>query len=224
MEQVLQMKRAVRGMNSFYTKGEEIFNGVSHIVGGGLGLLFLVVGMLFSFPSSVGTASVVVFSLSVVLLYTMSALYHMLPDGRAKGVFRIFDHCTIFLLIAGTYTPFCLLGLGGIHGIAVLAAEWGLAAVGIALNAVAMNKKAVKIISMILYVGMGWAIALGFPLLMANISSVCFAFLLAGGVAYTVGIYFYALGKKRKYYHSVWHIFDLFGTVLHALSVLFLLV
>lgn len=133
------------------------------------------------------------------MLYTMSALYHFLPDGRAKGVFRIFDHCTIFLLIAGTYSPFCLIALSGsAAGWIVFGLQWGCAAVGIVMNAVAMNNKVVKGISMALYVVTGWMAVAVFPQLLAAVSPLSLGFLLAGGIANTAGIVFYALGRTRQ--------------------------
>lgn len=219
------VKTAKRGFCSFYSKGEEIFNAVSHIVGGGLGVAFwaVLLGFAGGTPSSV--AAVSLFGLGAVLLYTMSALYHFLPNGRAKAVFRIFDHCTIFLLIAGTYTPYCAVALGGTTvGTAVLIAEWTLAAAGVVMNAVAMNNKIVKGISMALYVVMGWmALVLARPLL-AAVPSVCFWLLLAGGIAYTLGIVFFAFGKKVRYFHSVWHLFVIFGTALHFASILVMVI
>ncbi len=213
-----------KGFCSFYTKGEEIFNAVSHIVGGAFGLVALIAGLVFAYPNGLHMAAVSIFALSVILLYTMSALYHFLPDGRAKGVFRIFDHCTIFLLIAGTYTPFCLIALNASPlAIGILSAEWALAAAGITMNAIAMKNKIIKILSMGAYVGMGWAIAVSFRPLVAAISTASFWLLLAGGIAYTAGIVFFALGKKVRYFHSVWHLFDLAGTVLQACSILLLL-
>ena len=210
-----------KGFRSLYTKGEEIFNAVSHIVGGAFGLAAWIVLCVFAAPSPVALVAVSVFCASIVVLYTMSALYHFLPSGRAKGVFRVFDHCTIFLLIAGTYTPYCLIALGGSPlGVATLAVEWACAAAGITMNAIAMNNKAVKGISMALYVIMGWLAVLGLGVLSGFVSSVCIWFLLAGGVAYTGGIVFYALGRKVRYFHSVWHLFDLLGTVLQFISIL----
>ena len=139
-----------------YTKGEEIFNAVSHIVGGACGLAFWLVLALFA-RGMREVLAVSVFGLGVVVLYTMSALYHFLPRGGAKKVFRIFDHCTIFLLIAGTYTPYCLIPLyGTLIGWIVFAAQWVCAAAGITMNAIAMNNRIVKGISMVLYVVMGW--------------------------------------------------------------------
>ena len=223
MEAMIKTKEKA-GFCSLYSKGEEIFNAVSHIVGGGLGLVFWVVLTIFAYPSGVAIAGVSVFCFSIILLYTMSALYHFLPNGRAKGVFRIFDHCTIFLLIAGTYTPFCLIALNASPlAIGILSAEWALAAAGITMNAIAMKNKIIKILSMGAYVGMGWAIAVSFRPLVAAISTASFWLLLAGGIAYTAGIVFFALGKKVRYFHSVWHLFDLAGTVLQACSILLLL-
>lgn len=209
---------------SFYTKGEEVFNAVSHIVGGGLGLVFWAVLAFFAYPDGMALMGVSLFGFGALALYTMSALYHFLPDGRAKGVFRIFDHCTIFLLIAGTYSPFCLIALGGtVEGWMVFGLQWGLAAVGIAMNAVAMNNKLVKGVSMALYVVLGWMALAVFPQLAAALPAPALWLLLAGGIAYTVGIVFFALGKKMRWFHPVWHLFDIAGTALQFASILLLL-
>ena len=209
---------------SFYTKGEEVFNAVSHIVGGGLGLVFWAVLAFLAYPDGMALAGVSLFGFGALALYTMSALYHFLPDGRAKGVFRIFDHCTIFLLIAGTYSPFCLIALGGtVEGWMVFGLQWGLAAVGIAMNAVAMNNKVVKGVSMALYVVLGWMALAVFPQLAAALPAPALWLLLAGGIAYTVGIVFFALGKKMRWFHPVWHLFDIAGTALQFASILLLL-
>lgn len=214
-----------KGFDSFYTKGEEIFNAVSHIVGGAFGLVAWIVLCVFAYPSAGNVAASSVFAASVIVLYTMSALYHFLPDGRAKGVFRIFDHCTIFLLIAGTYTPYCTIALGGTKiGLLTLIAEWALAAAGITMNAISMNNKAVKTISMILYVAMGWLIMFSFRQLYGLISPASLWLLLSGGIVYTAGIIFFAFGKKVRYFHSIWHLFDLAGTALHFTSILLMLV
>ncbi len=222
MENVLKKEGTAprkKGFQSFYSKGEEIFNAVSHIVGGAFGLIAWIVLVIFSYPNPAAMTGVSVFCASIILLYTMSALYHFLPSGRAKGVFRIFDHCTIYLLIAGTYTPYCLIPFAGTAaGIAVLVCEWVLAAVGITMNAIAMNKKIVKGISMALYLIMGWLALALYPLSTASL-----LLLLFGGIAYTAGIGFFAFGKKVPYFHAVWHLFVILGTVLQFLSILFLL-
>lgn len=207
-----------------YTKGEEIFNAVSHIVGGALGLAALVTLLIYAYPNAGYMASVAAFGVSVIVLYTMSALYHFLPRGGGKKVFRIFDHCTIFLLIAGTYTPFCVIALGlSTTGIIILVIEWVLAVLGITGNAIAMNNKVIKGISMAFYCVMGWLILIAFGELFRNLTLAEFVLLLAGGLAYTLGIFFYALGKKIKYFHSVWHLFDVAGTALQFASLLLLL-
>ena len=168
--------------------------------------------------------AVSLFGFGAVTLYTMSALYHFLPDGRAKGVFRIFDHCTIFLLIAGTYSPYCLVALGGTAaGWIVFGLQWGCAIAGITMNAIAMNNKVVKAISMALYCVMGWMALAVFPQLYAALTAAEFWLLLAGGLAYTVGIAFFALGKKVRWFHSVWHLFDIAGTALQFASILLIL-
>lgn len=208
-----------------YTKGEEIFNAVSHIVGGALGLAALVTLLIYAYPNAGYMASVAAFGVSVIVLYTMSALYHFLPRGGGKKVFRIFDHCTIFLLIAGTYTPFCVIALGlSTTGIVILVIEWVLAVLGITGNAIAMHNKVIKGISMAFYCIMGWLILIAFGELWQKLTVAEFALLLAGGLAYTLGIIFYALGKKIKYFHSVWHLFDVAGTALQFASLLLLLI
>lgn len=216
--------KAIRKSSGFYTKGEEIFNAVSHIAGGGAALIFWAVLAAFAAPSAGNVIAVSVFGASATLLYTMSALYHFLPQGRAKTVFRIFDHCTIFLLIAGTYTPFCLLALEPAAGIPILIAEWVGAAVGVTLNAIAMNNRAVKAVSMFLYVGMGWLALAGLGCISAAVSAAALGLLLGGGIAYTAGIAFFAFGRKVRYFHSVWHLFDVAGTALQFASILLLLV
>ncbi len=225
MEAVAKKKSRIKSFMPYYTKGEEIFNAVSHIVGGAFGLVAWIVLCVLAYPSAIDMAATSVFCLSVIVLYTMSALYHFLPKGGAKGVFRIFDHCTIYLLIAGTYTPYCMIALGGTTlGLVTLIIEWVCALAGITMNAIAMNNKAVKGISMALYVCMGWLAVLGFGVLAPVISSASLWLLLAGGIAYTGGIGFYAFGKKVRYFHSVWHLFDLLGTILQFVSILLLIV
>ncbi len=215
----MQAVAARRGFCSFYTKGEEIFNAVSHIVGGAFGLAAWAALLVYA-RGAAQTVAVCAFGFGIVVLYTMSALYHFLPSGRAKGVFRIFDHCTIYLLIAGTYTPYCLIPLYGTAvGWTVLALQWACAAAGIVMNAIAMNNKAVKGISMALYVVMGWMALVFLAPLFPVVTPACFWLLLAGGIAYTVGIAFFALGKRVRYFHAVWHLFVLLGTALQFASI-----
>lgn len=224
MQEAMILQRDGGLIRALYTKGEEIFNAVSHIAGGALGLIAWIVCAVAAYPDPIALTAVCIFGACVVTLYTMSSLYHFLPEGRAKRVFRIFDHCTIFLLIAGTYTPYCMIALGGTAlGTGMLIAQWALAAIGITLNAVAMHNRAVKAVSMIFYVVMGWMAAIALQPLLAALSQAAFILLLAGGISYTVGIVFYALGKKVRYFHSVWHLFDLLGTLLQFFSILLML-
>lgn len=209
-----------------YGKGEELFNAISHIVGGGLGVIFSIIAFIVaSFnPAPNKYAAVAIYSVSIITLYTMSALYHFMRRGTAKRVFRIFDHCTIFLLIAGCYTPFCLITFwSSVYGKVIFFAEWTLAVLGITFNAVNMNWKAVKILSQISYVVMGWMIIFVLPQLVSMVSLACVIWLLAGGIAYTVGIIFFALGKRVKFTHSVWHLFVILGSTLQFVSILYIL-
>ena len=209
-----------------YGKGAELFNAISHIVGAAFGLVF---GLIAFFvvsenPTTEKYVAVAIYALSIVTLYTMSALYHFLPQGRAKRVFRIFDHCTIFLLIAGCYTPFCLITFWAQPiGKIIFCVEWGLAALGITFNAINMHWKAVKFLSQVSYVIMGWMVVFVVRQLIEQVSLACFLWLLAGGVFYTVGIIFYALGRKKDSMHCIWHMFVLLGTIFQFVSILFIL-
>ena len=211
-----------------YTKGEEIFNMVSHIVGGALAIaaVTLCVIMAAIHHNVWGVASGAVYGGSLVILYTMSSLYHGLRPNKAKRVFRIIDHCSIFFLIAGTYTPFMLSGLRPHHpGIAwtIFGIIWAAAALGIVLNAV--NMKKFKIFSMICYIAMGWCVALVAKPMIDHFDAGCLWFLLLGGIAYTVGALLYGISKKFniKYMHSVFHLFVLAGSILHFFGILFYL-
>ena len=207
-----------------YTKGEEIFNMTSHIVGGALGIVALVLCIIFSAKHNnvYGIVSSAIYGFSMILLYTMSSIYHGLRPNKAKRVFQILDHCSIFLLIAGTYTPYCLVTLREYNtalGWTLFGIVWGMAAIGIVLNSIDIKKY--KILSMICYLVMGWCILIRAPLLPKLLGLPGFILLLAGGVAYTIGAIFYGVGRKKKYMHSVFHMFILLGSVLQFFSILF---
>jgi hemolysin III len=222
--QYTETKKPKKVYPVFYTHGEEIFNAVTHIVGGAFGVAALIALCILSAGNATKLTASIVFGISIIILYTMSALYHFLPNSTGKYVFRIFDHCTIFLLIAGTYTPYCLIALGGTKiGMVILIVEWVSAVIGITANAIAMKSIWVRGISMVLYVAMGWMIVLSFRTLLATLSTASFLLLLFGGIAYTVGIVFFAFGKKVKYFHSIWHLFDLAGTALQFVSILLMI-
>jgi len=207
-----------------YTKGEEIFNMTSHIVGGALGIVAVVLCIIFAAKHNnvYGIVSCSIYGFSMILLYTMSSIYHGLRPNKAKKVFQILDHCSIFFLIAGTYTPYCLVTLREYNtalGWTLFGIVWGMAVIGIVLNSIDIKKY--KILSMICYLVMGWCILVRAPLLPKLLGLPGFILLLAGGVAYTIGAIFYGFGKKKKYIHSVFHMFILLGSVLQFFSILF---
>ncbi len=207
-----------------YTRGEERFNMISHIVGGALGVAATVACVIVAVMKGnvYGVVSGAIFGASMIALYTISSVYHGLRGGTGKKVMQILDHCTIYLLIAGTYTPFCLCTIrehDPALGWGTFGFVWALAAVGIVLNAI--DLKRFKAVSMVLYLGMGWCIILTGRLIVSLLGGTGFALLLWGGVAYTVGAVFYGLGHKKRYIHSVFHLFCLVGSGLHALCVLF---
>lgn len=215
-----ERKRQLLGIPS-YTLAEELLNSISHGIGAGLGIAALVLCIVKSAIAGDGfkLASSIVFGLTTTMLYLMSCLYHALKINRAKKVFRVFDHCTIFLLIAGTYTPYTLVTLRGAAGWVLFGVVWAVAITGIVLNAVNLRKFAK--ISVICYVLLGWIILLASKTLVNNLAHPGLMLLIAGGIAYTVGAVLYAVGSKRKYFHSIFHFFCLIGTVLHFFSIYF---
>ena len=201
-----------------YTLGEEIFSAVTHGVGAALGIAALVTMVVRAATrgDAYAVVSAAIFGASLVILYTMSTLYHALANEKAKKVFRIFDHATIFLLIAGTYTPYLLVSMRGQTGWILFFVLWGLTAVGITFDSIMLDK--FRKIEMLLYVGMGWCIIIASGTLVASLAKGGLVLLFTGGVFYTVGIIFYAL-KKIRYMHSIWHFFVLAGSIFHYFSV-----
>lgn len=207
-----------------YSLGEEIFNYVSHIVGGAIGIFIVVFCSIYGGINHIGglnILSLIVFGVTTICLYTMSSLYHGLkPNSLSKRIFRIFDHCTIYLLIAGTYTPICVIGLKNTsYCYIILLIEWLGAAIGVTLNALDMNNKYVKIISMILYIILGWGI-IAIPGAVKLLSNYQFLMILLGGIGYTIGVIFFSLGSKKKWFHSIFHIFCCIGTILQMFGIL----
>lgn len=207
-----------------YTKGEEIFNMVSHIVGGVAGIATIVLCSVFGGirHNPYGIVSGIIFGVSMLFLYTMSSLYHGLkPNSKSKKVFQILDHCAIFVLIAGSYTPFALCTLREYStalGWVIFGVIWGFAILGITLNSIDLKKY--KVFSMICYLVMGWCIIVRGDLLPQLLGIPGFALLLAGGLVYTLGAVLYGVGKKKKYVHSIFHICVFLGNLLHVLCVL----
>ena len=202
-----------------YSLGEELMSSISHGVGGLLGIAALVLCIVKCYPQHdpykmVGS---IIFCVTTIILYTMSCLYHALKVNRAKRVFRVFDHCTIFLLIAGTYTPYTLVTLRNCGGWWIFGIIWGLAVLGIVFNAISLRKFAK--ISVAVYLLMGWLILFSISGLKINLAREGIVLLLCGGVAYTLGATVYGIGSRKKYFHSIFHFFCLAGTVLHFFSI-----
>jgi len=201
------------------TLGEEIANSVSHgvaLLAALVGAPFLLVSASrFSAPHIVGAA---VFAATMVLLYFTSTLYHALPAGRAKRVFLKLDHGAIYLFIAGSYTPFALGALGGPWGWTLFGLVWAMAALGITLKA--FDRLSHPWLSTGLYLAMGWIVLIAAMPLVERVATPGLVLLVAGGLAYTVGVVFFLLDSKMKYAHAVWHAFVATGTGLHFFAVL----
>ena len=187
-----------------YKLGEELVNSISHGIGGALSIAGLILCIIKS-DSGLDLLSSLLYGISSIILYIMSCLYHSLARNNAKRIFRIIDHCSIFLLIAGTYTPFCLCVLPLKIGWWIFGFVWGCAVLGILLNSLDMIK--FKKISMVLYLVMGWCIIITFKPLWNNMNHFGILLLLLGGVVYTVGAILYGIGKKKEYMHSLFHLF-----------------
>lgn len=205
-----------------YTKGEEIFNMVTHIVGGALGVATLVFCILIpAFEgSTAGVLCGIMFGVSMVFLYTMSSIYHGLRRGMAKKVFQIMDHCSIYWLIAGTYTPILVCSVAKSYPVAAwftFALVWGLAIVATVLTAIDLKKY--NLFSMICYIGMGWAVVFSMKQTYLSLGHEGFMWVLFGGILYTLGVFFFA--KRIRYFHSVFHIFVVLGSLCHSVAVIF---
>ena len=209
-----------------YTVGEEIANSVTHGVGVAFSIsaMTLLIVWAVLWGDSWGLGSAIVFGTSLVLLYSGSTLYHSIPFPKARHVFKIIDHCAIYVLIAGSYTPFCLVTLreasiGPVRDVGwwMFGVVWGLAVIGIAMEAFWTYRP--KWLSVVVYLGMGWLVAFMIKPVMAALAMPGLWLLVAGGLFYTVGTAFYAY-KRVPYFHMVWHLFVLAGSLCHFLSVL----
>ena len=207
-----------------YSQKQELFNGVSHALGLLLALVVFIISLTKLFNQTLSVQyffGLLIFVLAISAVYFVSTLYHLTPkETFRKKAFRVLDHCTIYLLIAGTYTPICLTIIGAnVIGLVMLIIEWVLALFGIILNALLFNKKATPIISLILYLGMGWLVLFsgGFRFM----KPLSFAFILAGGIVYSIGSILYAIGRKNTSVHCVFHVFVLVSTILQAIGVLY---
>ena len=207
-----------------YTRGEEIFNMTSHIVGAGFAVIALILCVAFSIirNNTYGLISSIIYGITMILLYTMSSIYHGLsPKLKAKKVLQILDHCSIFLLIAGTYTPFALCTLRAYSpqiGWSIFAINWIMAAIGITLNAI--DLKRYRVFSMICYLVMGWCIIVKINILPDLLGMKGFVLLALGGVIYTIGAILYGVGVKVKYMHSVFHLCICIASILQFLCII----
>ena len=202
-----------------YSPGEEMANSITH----GIGIVLAIgaLGTLTAFAGIYGDAwhivSVSIYGATLVLLYTASTLYHSIQHPRIKKIFQVLDHSAIYLLIAGTYTPYTLVSLRGPWGWWLFGLIWGLAALGMMFQLPPM--KHWRAVSMGLYIGMGWMVLVAIEPLVQSVATGGIVFLVLGGLAYTAGILFYAC-KKIRYHHAIWHLFVLAGSILHFFSIL----
>lgn len=206
-----------------YSIKEEIANSITH----GIGIVLAIgaLGILATFAGIYGNPwhviSVSVYGFTLILLYTASTLYHSIQDPRAKNIFQILDHSAIYMLIAGTYTPFTLVNLRGPWGWSLFAVVWCLAFIGTAIQLSRMERW--RVVSLVLYVGMGWTVLVAIKPLISSVATGGLILLLLGGLAYTFGIVFYRW-KSLKFHHAVWHIFVLTGSILHFFAVLYFVI
>lgn len=207
-----------------YSRGEEIMNMVTHIVGGGLGVLILLGCVIKAALNRniLGVVGSAIYGGTMIALYCMSSVYHGLRPGTGKKVMQVIDHCTIYLLICGTYTPILLAGFLPVYpviGWCLLGAEWALAILAATLTAIDLKKY--NVFSMICYIAMGWGIILFLPQTITVMTQPGFLVLLSGGIAYTIGAVLYGIGAKMPWMHSVFHIFVVLGSVLQFLAIFF---
>lgn len=202
-----------------YTLGEELVSAISHGIGAGLSVAALVLCVVKAAAGGSATAVVssALYGTMLFLLYMMSTMYHALARNNAKRVFRVFDHCTIFLLIAGTYIPIVLVSIGGVLGWIYFGVIVASSVVGIVFNAIDVEKY--EKISLFCYIFMGWVIVFGFKALTEAMDRNGIVLLVAGGVVYTLGAVLYKIGDNKRYFHSIWHFFVMGGSILHFLTI-----
>ncbi len=204
-----------------YNLSEELINSISHGVGALLAVAALILTIIFAARNHnvLGIVSACIYGVSMIVMYTISCLYHAFsPRLKAKKIFRILDHCDIYIYIAGCYTPFCLSLIGGTFGWILFAIIWSCATLGVLINAVNLEKY--KKISLILYLVMGWMILISVKSLLETIEPAGLYLLLSGGIIYTLGAILYGIGSKKRYFHSVFHFFVLGGSILQFFSIL----
>ena len=207
-----------------YTRGEEIMNMVTHIVGGALGIAALTLCVIFAALNGnvYGVVGSAIYGGCMVALYSLSSIYHGLRPSTGKKVMQVLDHCTIYFLIAGTYTVIALSALRPVYpvlGWGMFAFQWVLTALAATLTAIDLKKY--RVFSMICYICMGWAILPFMKETLNVLTMPGFVFLLAGGISYTIGAVLYGIGSKKRWMHSVFHIFVVLGSLLQFFCILF---
>ncbi len=216
-------KRTLKTQLPDYTRGEEICNTVTHAVGAvfAVAAIPLLVVMAAMHQNPWAIVSGAIYGTTLLIMFTVSSVYHGLPVGNAKRVMRIIDHCDIYFLIAGTYTPILLVGIRPLNPAlawSIFGVEWALTAIAVTLNAI--DLKRFEKVSMVCYIGMGWCVIAVLKLTIDAMTMPGFLLLLAGGIAYTIGAVLYGIGKKVRYMHSVFHVLVLAGSVLQFLAIL----
>ncbi len=203
-----------------YTLAEELISSISHGIGALLSIAALVLCIVFAslHHNVLGIISSCIYGVSLIILYAMSSLYHAFKPNKAKRLFRVFDHCSIYLLIAGSYTPYLLLVIGGIRGIIMLIIMWLVSIIGIIGNSINVDK--FKKISFPIYLILGWMAVFAIKPLINNLATPGLVLLLTGGIIYTLGAIVYLIGSKVKYMHSIWHFFVLGGSIFQFFSIL----
>lgn len=204
-----------------YSLGEELINSISHGIGAILGIVALILTIIYSSinNNTLGIVASCIYGISMIAMYTISCIYHALsPKLKAKKVFRVLDHCDIYIFIAGCYTPYCISLIGGTTGWVLFIIIWISALIGVLLNAINLEK--FKVPSLIMYLVMGWMIIFSFKALNNSIERAGLYLLISGGIAYTIGAVLYMMGSKKKYFHSIFHFFVLLGSILQFFSIL----
>lgn len=200
-----------------YSLGEELINSISHGVGAVFAIIYLIL-MLLKANTAIEYVTVTIFGTSMILLYTMSCIYHALsPKLTGKKVLRVLDHCNVYLLVLGTYIPITLLGVRGTLGWGLFTLVLTITIIGITLSSIAMDK--LQIFEVICHLINGWSILLGVKYLYQNMGLYGVVFAILGGVMYTVGSILYGIGSNKKYFHSIFHFFCLFGTFFHFIAI-----
>ena len=207
-----------------YTKGEEIFNMVSHIIGATMGIVAIALCSIFAAirNNHYGVVSGCIFGFTMILLYTMSSIYHGLYPNTAKKVMQVIDHCTIYMLIAGTYTPILLVKVREIAPLTawvLFAFIWSLAILAATLTAIDLKKY--NKFSMVCYILLGWSAVFALETVIKAISLMGFIYILFGGIAYTIGAIIYGVGKKKPIMHSIFHLFCIIGSILQFICIFF---